>query len=166
MSEDEEQGEGGLEGEEDPSADRRGDPRHLACFPAYVEADASSGSGLPKPQGVPRSALIRDLSVSGALLLTRARLAVGDTIKLSLHLGEGREPRVTLARVVREERRPNEMVHPWTKSVAVQFEEPIPELEAEARTLAERQAVLAGRRAPVEMDPQAAPDPARPRGQG
>ncbi len=122
--------------EEDLPADRRIDPRHLACFPAYVEA----------VEGVQRSALIRDLSVSGALLLTRARLAIGDTVKLALHLREGEAPRVTTARVVREERRPSEMVHPWTQSVAVQFEEPIPELEGEARALADRQAALAGRR--------------------
>jgi PilZ domain len=117
-------------------SERRVEPRHLACFPAHVETAA----------GVPRSALIRDLSVSGALLLTRARLNVGDTVKLSLHLREGAPPYPTVARVVREEQRPNEMVHPWTKAVAVQFEAPIPELEGEARSLADRQAALLGRR--------------------
>ncbi len=132
-----ESGEDGLDADDDGASERRIDPRHLACFPAYVEA----------VEGVRRSALIRDLSVSGALLLTRARLAIGDTVKLSLYLREGTEPRAVTARVVREERRPNEMVHPWTKSVAVQFDAPIPELEAEARALADRQASLAGRRA-------------------
>ena len=34
------------------------------------------------------------------------------------------------------------MVHPWTKAVAVQFDQPIPSLEDEARTLADRQAAL------------------------
>jgi hypothetical protein len=37
------------------------------------------------------------------------------------------------------------MVHPWTKTVAIQFDEPIPELEPEARALAERQAIISGR---------------------
>src|SRR6185437_7336028 len=123
--------------EEDLPEDRRIDARHLACFPAYVEV----------VEGVQRSALIRDLSVSGALLLTRARLAIGDTVKLSLHLREGLPPRAITARVVREEKRPSEMVHPWTKSIAVCFDEPIPELEEEAKALADRQAALAGRRA-------------------
>src|SRR5206468_1709349 len=99
-------------------------------------------------QGVPRSALIRDLSVSGALLLTRAKLALGDTVKLSLYLREGLTPFETTARVVREERRTSEMVHPWTKAVAVQFDEPLKELETEARALADRQAALRG---PVTM---------------
>jgi hypothetical protein len=81
----------------------------------------------------------------GALLLTRAKLRVGDTVKLSLYLREGIEPFATTGRVVREERRPSELVHPWTKAVAVQFEAAIPELEAEARALADRQAAITGR---------------------
>lgn len=117
-------------------SDRRIEQRHLACFPAHVETAA----------GVPRSALIRDLSVSGALLLTRARLNVGDTVKLSLHLREGAPPFLATARVVREEQRPNELVHPWTKAVAVQFDAPLTELEGDARSLADRQAALLGRR--------------------
>ncbi len=129
------QGESGPESEEAVSpSDRRGDPRHLACFPAHVET----------AQGVPRSALIRDLSVSGALLLTRAKLAIGDAVKLSLYVREGIEPFTTTARVVREEQRPGEMVHPWTKAVAVHFDAPIAELEDEARALADRQAALRG----------------------
>jgi hypothetical protein len=37
------------------------------------------------------------------------------------------------------------MVHPWTKAVAVQFDVPLPELEEEARALADHQAALLGR---------------------
>lgn len=116
-------------------SERRGDTRHLACFPAHLETD----------QGVPRSALIRDLSVSGALLLTRAKLNIGNTVKLSLYLREGVPPFAATARVVREEQRPSEMVHPWTKAVAVQFEAPLKELEGEAKALADRQAALMAR---------------------
>jgi hypothetical protein len=36
------------------------------------------------------------------------------------------------------------MVHPWTKAVAVQFDEPLLELEGEAKALADRQAALRG----------------------
>jgi hypothetical protein len=126
----------GLEDDAPTASDRRGDPRHLACFPAHVETT----------EGNPRSAIIRDLSVSGALLLTRARLEVGDAVRLSLYLKEGAEPYSMSARVVRNERRSIEVAHPWTKAVAVQFDEPIQELDAEARALAERQAALAARR--------------------
>ena len=99
-----------------------GDTRHLACFLAHLETAT----------GVPRSALIRDLSVSGALLLTRGQDGlIGDTVKFSsLYLREGSSPfATTRATVVRcEEQRSGlgEMVHPWTKAVAVQFDEPIP----------------------------------------
>jgi hypothetical protein len=124
----------GPESDEETPSERRGGFRHLACFPAHLETT----------QGVPRSALIRDLSVSGALLLTRARLAIGDTVKLSLYLREGLEPTAVSARVVREEKRTGEMVHPWTKAVAVQFDEPLLELEGEAKALADRQAALRG----------------------
>jgi hypothetical protein len=122
------------ESEEPTPSERRGGFRHLACFPAHLETE----------QGTPRSALIRDLSVSGALLLTRARLAIGDEVKLSLYLREGLEPFATTARVVREEKRTSEMVHPWTKAVAVQFDQLLPELEDEAKSLADRQAALRG----------------------
>jgi hypothetical protein len=116
-------------------SDRRGDPRHLACFPAHVEVGDN---------GVARTALIRDLSVSGALLLTRAKVKVGDVVKLSLYLKEGLDPVLVSSRVVREERRSGELVHPWTKAVAVQFETAMPEVEAEAKALADRQAALNG----------------------
>lgn len=117
-------------------SERRGDPRHLACFPAELLTS----------EGVARTALIRDLSVSGALLFTRARLEVGDSVRLSLHLKEGTEPFFTTARVVRNQRRAIEVAHPWTKAVAVQFDEPLPEIEAEAIALAEHQAALSSRR--------------------
>jgi hypothetical protein len=122
--------------EEGTPSERRGDVRHLACFPAHVET----------AEGVARSALIRDLSVSGALLLTRARLRIGDPIKLSLYLKEDAEPFACSGHVVREEKRPTELSHPWTKSVAVRFDEPLAELEPEAKALAERQAALAAKR--------------------
>lgn len=122
--------------DEEAASDRRGGERHLACFPAELTTD----------QGGQRSALIRDLSISGALLLTRARINVGDAVHLSLHLRDGGEPRAVTAKVVRHERRSIELAHPWTKAVAVQFDEPLTELEAEVKALAERQAALAGRR--------------------
>ena len=119
-------------------SERRGDARHFACFPAHLETG----------EGVQRTALIRDLSVSGALLLTRAKLAIGDSVRLSLYLKEGMEPVFTKGRVVREERRSMDLAHPWTKAVAVQFEVPMPELEAEAMALADRQAALVSKKPP------------------
>src|SRR5262245_21622973 len=110
--------------------ERRGGLRHLACFPAYLETG----------EGAPRSALIRDLSVTGALLLTRAKLKVGDEVKLALYLTEDDEPFAAQGKVVREERRVGELSHPWTKSVAIHFDAPLTAIEPQIRALAERQA--------------------------
>lgn len=134
---------------EEEGSDRRGDPRHLACFPAHLETD----------QGVQRNALIRDLSVSGALLLTRAKIALGDPVKLSLYLKEGEEPTIVSAKVVRHERRSIEVAHPWTKAVAVQFDTPLTDLEADVMELAERQALLAGKKPVVIGAPPSKPPP-------
>lgn len=117
-------------------AERRGDLRHLACFPAHVET----------AEGTPRSALIRDLSVSGALLLTRARIRVGEKVKLALYLGDSPDPFIVSGSVVREERRTGELAHPWTKSVAVQFDALLVDLEPQIKALADHQAELFGRR--------------------
>lgn len=127
--------------EEEPAdggdgSERRGDLRHLACFPAHVET----------AEGTPRSALIRDLSVSGALLLTRARTRVGEKVKLALYLGDAPDPFIVSGSVVREERRTGELAHPWTKSVAVQFDALLVELEPQIKALADHQAELFGRR--------------------
>jgi hypothetical protein len=120
------------ERDEAVSSERRGVPRHLACFPAHVETE----------EGGQRSALIRDLSVAGALLLTRAKLTVGDPVRLSLYLNQGAEPYLVAGHVVRRERLPIELAHPWTRAVGVHFDAPLPALEADAAALAERQAAL------------------------
>ncbi len=118
--------------ESEAASERRGDYRHLACFPAHLHTD----------QGVVRTALIRDLSVSGALLLTRAAYAVGDTIKLSLYLAEGEEPTLVEGKVVRSARRTGELAHPWTRSVGVRFDQTVTALEPMVKVLAEKQAAL------------------------
>ena len=81
--------------ESDDAEERRRDFRHLACFPAHLHAGP----------GVARSALIRDLSVSGALLLTRARFTAGDPIELSLYVDDRPEAYKVAGHVVRSARR-------------------------------------------------------------
>ncbi len=116
-------------------SERRGDLRHLACFAAELASE----------QGAKRSALIRDLSVGGALLLTRAKLEVGDSVTLALFLEPSAEPRRIKGKVVRQERRPADVAHPWARALAIQFDEPVPALADEARVIAERQAAIRGK---------------------
>ncbi len=118
---------------EPPPSDRRTDERHFACFPAHIQ----------RPGGSLRMALIRDLSVSGTLLLTRQRLEVGETIGLSLYLNEDSDQaRPAIGHVVRVEPRSPEKSEVWHHSVAVQFAAPLADCEAEIRAIAERQAEL------------------------
>ena len=129
----EEEGPGSEEGEE--GDERRRDFRHLACFPAHLHAGA----------GIARSALIRDLSVSGALLLTRARFTVGDPIELSHYLDDQPAAHKVAAHVVRVERRTGHRAHPWTMSLGVRFDVALTDLEPQVKELADRQAALFGR---------------------
>jgi hypothetical protein len=113
--------------------ERRTDERHFACFPAHIQ----------RPGGSTRMALIRDLSVSGAQLLTRARLTAGDAVELSLYLADDMDKvRRVSARVVRAEPRAGERAEVWHYTAAVQFDEPIEDCAAEIREIAARQAEL------------------------
>lgn len=120
--------------DKDPKKERRGALRHLACFPAYV-------GGNEEPSNI---ALIRDISVKGALLLTRERFEVGDEVELSMYVaGEAEaEARVVGARVVRFERRNPEQSDLWLYSAAVTFDEEQRELEEQIRSLEAHQKKL------------------------
>ncbi len=125
------------EGDEAPDlndgSDRREETRHFACFPAHIQREGGS----------PRTALIKDLSVTGALLLTRASLAVGDAVHLNLYLSElAVDPRVAAARVVRVEKRRSERAEVWPFSVGVQFDVPLRDCEADIKEIEARQAAL------------------------
>jgi hypothetical protein len=102
-------------GESGPPAERRTGERYLACFPAAVE----------RPDGAMRPSVIRDLSETGALLLIRTRIAVGDEVKLQLYIQA--DPNAFTAatgRVVRVEEVLGE-AGPWSQRVAVQFTDPL-----------------------------------------
>ncbi len=117
----------------DSGHERRVDERHFACFPAHIQ----------RPGGSTRMALIRDLSVSGALLLTRQRLEVGEEIRLSLYLSEDvRDARPAVAHVVRIEPRTEDRAEVWHYTVAVHFKVPLTDCAAEIEDLERRQAAL------------------------
>jgi hypothetical protein len=119
-----------------PPSDRRVALRHQAFFPAEVDVG----------NGIKRTAMIRDLSVTGVLMLTAARVNIGDDVTLQLYLtGDPNKAREVKGRVVRDERRSLEVSDLWPYSVAIQFAEPFPENELEdVRALAEKQARLTG----------------------
>lgn len=110
-------------------SDRRVGERHLACFPA----------GLKRGESEPAITLIRDLSVSGALLFTRKTLTEGETISLELYISEDSEQaREAQARVVRVTRRSPEESGVWKYSVAVRFEPSLEAFRQEVEALKDR----------------------------
>lgn len=116
------------------TSERRIGVRHFACFPAHIERTGD----------VKRSAMMHDLSISGAMLVVNAVLAVGDVVSLQLHVSGDADARTraTLARVVRVERLEPAARGLWSHRVAVQFDEPLVDFEPEIMALGERQRLL------------------------
>ena len=115
-------------------SERRIGVRHFACFPAHIERTGD----------VKRTAMMHDLSVTGALLVVNARLAVGDVVSLQLYVSGDADARTrnTHARVVRVEPLEPAARGIWSHRVAVQFGEPLDDFEAEIKALGERQRQL------------------------
>jgi hypothetical protein len=113
------------------SVERRGHARHFVCIPAYVRRTETG----------PHIALIRDISVSGALILIRKRLAVGEALQLSLHLnaddpdGPVRQAR---ASVVRFDKLDPERAGLWLHAAGVRFDEPLSDMQAEIQDVSAR----------------------------
>lgn len=112
-----------------PPSNRRTAERFLACFPAAVK----------RPDGETQYSIIRDLSATGALLLVRHDLGVGDRVRLELHLSEaGYTTRAASGKVVRTEPLADDEVGLWIRKIAVQFDEAIDIAETELEALRER----------------------------
>ena len=116
-------------------SDRRETERLFACAPAHIELQT----------GATRTAILRDVSVTGALLLTRAKVQVDETLTLHLYFsGEPSDARVVGARVVRIKHRDPDTAGLWPYEVAVEFSEHLNDRESEIRALAAHQAELFG----------------------
>jgi hypothetical protein len=116
-----------------PDSDRREGLRHFSCFPAHIEQDDG-----------PRTAIIRDVSVTGAHLVTRAKLAEGQVVKLALYITtDVNHPRSVMGKVVRFESRLEDRSD-WPYSVGIRFDEPLLDCEEEIKSLAEKQEKLFG----------------------
>jgi len=100
-----------------PSSNRRAGDRYVACALASLE----------RPDGEQRSALIHDLSESGALLLVRTtHISVNDQVIVHLPVNEsGQIPRILHGTVVRVEQLSAGDAGPWLRRVAVRFDEPL-----------------------------------------
>jgi hypothetical protein len=119
------------------ASERRIGVRHFVCFPAHVE----------RPPTGKRLAMIHDLSVTGALLVLRGELVIGDVVSLELHVTGDLDvrSRTTHARVVRVEPLESSDRTLWSHRIAVQFDQPLTDFEPEIQALAEWQRQLGHR---------------------
>lgn len=113
--------------------DRRTAPRHAA----YIGAEIDTGEGAVK------AAITRDGSATGLLLLTRADLEPGQTVKLAVFFDEG-EARTLTGKVVRRDSLDLDENTLWRCKVAVELDRPEPELARAFTELAEKQASIYG----------------------
>jgi len=112
--------------------DRRRGTRHLACFPIQERTGDAK----------PRTAMIRELSVVGAQILTQTKREPGAELSLSLYIEDGEQPRDVRGKVIRCERRTDGGV--WPYLTVVEFHAPLTDLEAEIKVLAEQQEKIFG----------------------
>ena len=109
--------------------DRRSHSRQLSCIPASL-------GGTDEADGV---AFIRDVSVTGARLYTRAKMELGAQVVLNLYLADSGGPRQAKGRVVRVEPGDPQRFELWSWEIGVQFDEPITAYEKEIEELSRRQ---------------------------
>jgi hypothetical protein len=97
-----------------PPSERRTGVRYLACYPASIVRD----------DGSQRDSLIRDISISGVLLLVNtSKLKADDKIDLRLFISDDFNTyRRATGKVVRVEDLPPGSM-PWSHRVAVKFDE-------------------------------------------
>jgi hypothetical protein len=109
--------------------ERRREPRHRAHLAAEIILD----------EGVTRPAVTKNISNSGVMVLTGARLKDGQIVSLKIHRpGDESSPLVRSGRVVRRQPLNAEEIGTWWERVAFEFHEPEPELTEELAVLAER----------------------------
>lgn len=109
--------------------ERRTHPRYLVCLALDVKAPA---------QGK-HTAILQDASVGGMYFLTRAGLAVGDPLHISVRLASKPERVVqeVAGTVKRVDKLPPERADLWRFGVAVEFDEAARTLEPELQRWAE-----------------------------
>lgn len=113
--------------------ERRRNARHISCVPVHIHDQ--------DPGAPPHTALIRELSVSGAQILTRLKLEVGAHIDLDLYIRDTEHADAVSGRVVRVQ--PSSERGLWPLIVAIEFDTPLTRFEAEIEALAKKMEPIA-----------------------
>lgn len=110
--------------------ERRRNARHIACVPVHIHDQDRAAP--------PHTALIRELSVSGAQILTRLKLEVGARIDLDLYIRDTEHSEAVSGKVIRVEKSREGGL--WPLIVAVEFDQPLTAFEREINELAAKTA--------------------------
>ncbi len=112
-------------------SERRRSERVRACFPATVDSLFTDR----------QLCVCHDVSASGGLFLTSAKLVPGDELALEMFIDVPGEPHKTAGRVVRVGRHEPPDT-PWRYDTAVEFTSVTGDFTPAAKALAERQASM------------------------
>ena len=108
--------------------ERRAHPRYRLWLPARIEGDEHDS----------RLAIGHDMSQSGSLLVTRQQLQTGAHVRIFVRIPpDGDDEYAISARVVRVEPNDADPEGLWPTRVAVEFDEPEPEVERLLRSHSE-----------------------------
>lgn len=132
-----------MAGDDNRDDNRRTAARHAVYMGAEIEGDGDRV----------RSAVTQDASTTGLLLLTRARLEPGQSVRIRIYLPGDGEPRITNGKVVRREPLSADESTLWREKVAIALDEPAPDVERTLADLAEKQEQIYGRQRPSQRPP-------------
>lgn len=109
--------------------ERRAHARYRLWLPARIEGE----------QGPTRVAVGHDVSQGGTMLVTRGELTPGQSVRLHIRIPptEDGQEHVIAARVLRVDANDADPHGLWPYRVALEFDEPDPEIEATLRAHAE-----------------------------
>lgn len=127
----------------DEGSNRRRAERSEVYIAAEIQVLREGDEPRDPANAAVRSAVTRDVSASGLLLLTRTTIDVGERVRVRVHVpGESIGQRVLFGRVVRHEPLDESEQGLWRVKVGVELEQASPELGALFAQLAAKQAAL------------------------
>ena len=122
---------------------RRTAERHAVYMGAEIEGAGDRA----------RSAVTHDASATGLLLLTRAKLEAGQSVRVRIFFPGDVTPRIASGKVVRSEPLSADESTLWRVKVAIALDEPVPDVERTLAELAEKQEQVYGKRVPSQRPP-------------
>ncbi len=132
---------------------RRTAERHAVYMGAEIELDGDRVA----------SAVTRDASTTGLLLLARTRLEPGQTVRIRIYLPGDGDPRIVTGKVVRREPLNEHENSLWREKVAVALDTPAPDVESTLADLAAKQEKVYGSQRPSQRPPSKPPSQRPPK---